>query len=196
MYVKRGVKKKHVLEHKQKATLGMRRSACSLVAFTSSCHEVGGLRPQVIPINQRLLTDAQARLVRNELGSRPTCNLLGRRSSWVNGPVLAEIISMVGRCSVSVMPVAHVILVMGCCPVHCTVSVLRAAASVSMDVLFVPSSMTGVQQPLVAYTSSQVKRRLRDRVEMLQQRSRGVYVANKDVVLATFDVAVGTLAET
>ena len=33
VYVKRGEKKKHVLEREQKATLSMRRSACSLVAF-------------------------------------------------------------------------------------------------------------------------------------------------------------------
>ena len=113
-----------------------------------------------------------------------------------HGPVLAEIIRIVGRCLVSVMPVAHLIFVMDCCPVHCTVPVLRAAASVSMNVLFVSSSMTGVLQPLETYTFSQFKRRLRDRVEMLQQKSRDGCVANKDVVLATFGVAVETLAET
>ena len=45
VYVKRGRKKKHVLETERRATLSMRRSACSLVAFTSSCREVGSLLP-------------------------------------------------------------------------------------------------------------------------------------------------------
>ena len=85
VYVKRGAEKKHVLEHEQKATLSMRRSACSLVAFTSSCHEVGRLLPQVILINQRILTESEVRLIRDELSSRPNCYLLGRRSAWVMG---------------------------------------------------------------------------------------------------------------
>ena len=92
------------------------------------------------------------------------------------------------------MPFAHLIFVMDCCPVHCTVPVLRAVASASMNVLFVPSSMTGVLQPLDAYAFAQFKRCLRDKVELLQQQARGGVVANKDVVVATFDVAVDTLS--
>ena len=111
----------------------------------------------------------------------------------MNGPVLAEIIRIVGRCLVSVRSVAHLIGVMDCCPVHCTVPVLRAAASVPMHVLFVPSSMTGVLQPLDAYTFSLFKRPLREQVYMMQHQSRYGSAANKEVVLATFDVAVQTL---
>ena len=191
--VKRGSKKRHVLETERRATLSMRRSACSLVAFTSSCREVGSLLPQVIVVNSRVLTEAQLRSVRNELGSRPNCYLLEKRSAWVNGPVLAEILRILGRCLESVMPFAHLILLMDCCPVHFTVPVLRAVAAASMNVLFVPSSMTGVLQPLDAYAFSLFKRRLRDKVELVQQQDRSGVIANQDVVVAAFDIAVATL---
>ena len=170
VHVKRDRTKKHIFKSERKATLSMRRSACSLVAFTPSCCEVRRLLPQVIVVNQRLLTDAQLCSVRNELGSRPNCFLLRRRSAWVNGLVLAEVIRILGRCLARVMPFAHLAFVMDCCPVHCTVPVLRAVAFASMHVLFVLSSMTGVLQPLGAYVFSLVKRRLRDKVELLPQQ--------------------------
>ena len=193
VYVKRGRNKRNVLETERRATLSMRRSACSLVAFTSSCREVGSLLPQVVVVNQRLLTEAQLRSVRDELGSRPNCYLLERRSAWVNGPVLADIIRILGRCLESVKPFAHLIFIMDCCPVHFTVRALRAVAAASMHVLFVPSSMTGVLQPLDAYAFCIFKRRLRDTVELLQMENCNGVIATPDVVVAALDIAVATL---
>ena len=193
VFVESGKKKKHVMEQERKATLAMRRAACSLVAFNSSCPEVAKLLPQVLVTNQRLLTEDQARCVDCELSRRPNGYMLRRRSAWVTGPVLADIIAVLGRCLSPVAASLHIVLLMDCCPVHYTAEVLRAAGRRSMHVLFVPSSMTGVLQPLDAYVFAKFKRTLQDRIERLQLQSADGAVANRTIVLTTLDVAVEVL---
>ena len=108
-------KKKHVTEQERKATLAMRRAACSLVAFTCSCPEAAKLLPQVLVTNRRCLSEAQAQNVHCELSRSPTSDILRRTSAWVNGPVLAEIIQILGRCLRPAAASIHVVLVKDCC---------------------------------------------------------------------------------
>ena len=94
-----------------------------------------------------------------------------------------------------IYPVAHLMMLMDCYAAHSSPDVLRAAMQASLHLHYVPSCMTGVLQPLDAYTFSLFKRRHRDRVARQLHHSLGGVLSNMEVIQATFgaieDIVLG-----
>ena len=157
-----GDAKRHCLEQEQRAELGKRRSALSLIAFASDDMEVQKALPQVLIGNSHVLPAH----VLAQLGGPLRPNnmfIFRRRSSWADADLLVQIFRLVGKCLEHVLPECHVLFSMDASPVHLSPKVVKAAAIAGLHLHFIPAKMTPWLQPLDAYIFSCLKARVRQK---------------------------------
>ena len=187
------VKKAEFLETETKASLSKRRMVCSLLGFISDDEETQRLLPQVLVVNKRSLTEAATREVQASLQGSDTLFLKRRDSAWVSVDLMVEIIHLLAKCLEPVKPLAHILLLLDCAPIHTTQRVVAAVARAGFLLHFVPALMTSVLQPLDVYAFAQYKKVLRDYYEERAMASDTGEVSNKEVVDITFKAATAVL---
>ena len=157
--------KKHFLERENGATLSQRRSVCSYVAFISDDDRINELLPQIIIVNEHTISASDVAAVEKPLALSTTLFVMRRKSAWVTGELLQEIIKLLHRCLESQLEEIHALLLLDCSPVHATERIARACARAGFLLHFVPSNMTGIMQPLDVYTFADFKRAIREEYE-------------------------------
>ena len=93
--------------------------------------------------------------------------------------LMVEVIQLVARCLEPVKPLAHVLLLLDCAPVHTTQRVVAAAARAGFLLHFVPTLMTSELHPLDVYVFAQFKKVFRDYYEELAMASATGEVSQK-----------------
>ena len=147
------------MEQETYAPLHKRRLACSLLAFIADVAEAQALLPLILICNEQTITDQESATINEEFSGGSQCWLLRRKSAWVNAQFLIWLMGVLRKCLSSLDRIAQLVLLMDCCPVHATASVLRAAALNGIVVIFIPALMTIVLQPLDVYVFAKLKHR-------------------------------------
>jgi hypothetical protein len=135
-----------ILRQGPRPSLSMRRSAVSLVAFLCDDELIQPLLPQVFITNEHVLSAADAA----DLNSTCPRNVFvaRRRSSWVNAPMLCEIVGLLAASLGNVIRSRAVVLCMDTYKAHLHNSVLAACARAGIFIMYIPASTTGWLQPL------------------------------------------------
>ena len=157
--------KKHFLERENGATLAERRSVCSYVAFISDDERINELLPQIIIVNEHTISASDVAALQEPLALSTTLFVMRRKSAWVTGELLQDIIKLLQKCLESQLEMIHALLLLDCSPVHATERIARACARAGFLLHFVPSNMTGIMQPLDVYTFADFKRAIREEYE-------------------------------
>ena len=189
-----GMNKAEFLETEAKVSLSKKRMVCSLLGFISDDEETQRLLPQVLVVNKKSLAEAATREVQASLQGSTTLFLKRCDSAWVSVDLMVEVIQLVGRCLEPVKPLAHILLLLDCAPMHTTQRVAAAAARAGFLLHFVPTLMTSVLQPLDVYVFAQFKNIFRDYYEELAMASATGEVSIKDVVDISVKAATAVLS--
>ena len=174
------------LETEQQATLDKRRLCCTLMAFVSDDAVVQSLLPQVVLVNKRTLTPAEVLSLKNALRANDACISMQAESAWVSVGTLCEVVKLVGTRLASVKPLAHCKLLIDAATIHVPGRVAAAAARAVLFLHFVPAQMTSTLQPLDVYVFAQLKKALRDLMEMEELRLPRGTIPNKTVIKLLF----------
>lgn len=144
-----------ILRQGPRPSLSERRSAVSLVCIICNDQLIQPLLPQVFVVNEHVLSESEVA----ELNSTCPRNVFfsRRRSSWVNAPLLCEIISLLAECLRGVRRTHNVFLSMDTFRAHLHVSVLRACTEAGFFIMYVPALTTGWLQPLDVCVFSKYK---------------------------------------
>ena len=165
-----------------KASLSLRRSGVTFVAFVCDDHEVQQRLPQIVIGGETVLP----RRVLNELNEEDLDNIffLRQKKSWVNAKVMVSIIDLLAATLKEYQETHCFILSMDTCPSHVPSEVPAACSRVGIRPLYVPASMTGDMQPCDVAVFGIFKRFIRDRLEDLRVESSDGEVSTKDFMLS------------
>ena len=153
---------------RQNASLAMRRSVITLVAFTCDDEEVQKMLPQVVVGNHRLLPRSLAALHRARTDS---VYVLSRESGWNNSKLQCEILKLLGRLLSSLAPTHWFVMSLDAHGAHITPGVFEAACRAGISLLVIPASMTHILQPLDTHVFSGLKLELWKGVQTLALES-------------------------
>jgi len=148
----------------QRASLRVRRSAISHVAFVCDDEEIQRLLPQVIIGNEKVLP----RYVVDAVSGASRLDnifILRRKSSWVNASVLVNIVNLLAASLKDKMSSHAFILSMDGAPAHTAAGVPRACARGGMMLVYIPACMTSMMQPCDTHVFARYKSFLRKRLE-------------------------------
>jgi hypothetical protein len=127
-------------------SLNLRRSAVSLVSFLCDDPVVQPCLPHVFVSNTHVLSKADVAATNEACPRNVFC--IRRKSSWVNTPLLLEILRLLVDCLGEVLRTHTVVLYMDACRTHLHRSVASVCAEVGIFVVFIPASTTAWLQPL------------------------------------------------
>ena len=159
-----GEARAQILAAEQKCTLAQRRSDVSLVAMLSDDSAAQVLLPQILVTHERTLSKEARAKVQAHLHESTTLFLWRRRSAWVDGAAMVRILTLLKEASRPLWCDVHVVLFLDCSPVHAGKKVVAAASRMGFRLVMIPSSMTGVLQPLDVYCFAGLKKRHREGV--------------------------------
>ena len=141
----------------RRASLALRRSVITLVAFMCDDDDIQKLLPQVIIGNHRLLPRSLAALHRERSDS---VYVLSRKTGWNHAKMQCEILKLLGQI-LSPMRDSHwFILSVDAHGAHIHPSVFEAAHRAGLMQLVIPASMTHLLQPLDTHIFSVFKYQL------------------------------------
>ena len=138
----------------RKASLGLRRSVITLIAFVCDCDEVQKMLPQVIVGNRRLLPRWLARLHKKRGDS---VYVLSRDSGWNDAKLMSELLKLLGKLLEPYSKTHSFILIVDAHGAHIAPSVFEAAARAGLFLMILPASMTHILQPLDTHVFSVLK---------------------------------------
>ena len=138
----------------RKASLAMRRSVITLVAFTCDDDVIQKILPQVIVGSHRLLPRRVAALHRSREDS---IYVLSRKSGWNDSKLQCEILKLLGRL-LSPMAASHwFVMSLDAHAAHIAPCVFEAACRAGVSLMVIPASMTHILQPLDTHVFSGLK---------------------------------------
>ena len=154
------------------------RNTATLLAMISSEGTLQKCLPQILIGNERcfprrLLLSAQA------ASAATTVQYWRRKSSWVNGPVMVQALEELAKAlgPLRLSDSKQIVIVWDCCRVHLTEEVLRACKRLHFWVVFVPTHITSLLQPLDTCVFGPLKQRMRRRYAEAMRGSGCVSVA-------------------
>ncbi|CAE6925339.1 unnamed protein product [Symbiodinium sp. CCMP2592] len=102
-----------------------------------------------------------------------------RKSSWVNGPVMVQALEELAKAlgPLRLSDSKQIVIVWDCCRVHLTEEVLTACKRLHFWLLFVPTHITSLLQPLDTCVFGPLKQRMRRRYAEAMRGSGCVSVA-------------------
>ena len=155
------------------ASLSLRRSTITLIAFVCDDDAIQKRLPQVILGNHRLLPRRVAALHRLRDDS---IYVLSRESGWNNSKLQCEILKLLGRL-LSPVAVSHwFVLCADAHSAHIAPCVFEAACRAGVSLMVVPASMTHLFQPLDTHVFATLKYQLWKASQgMLQAASTGEF---------------------
>ena len=136
------------------ASLSLRRSVITLIAFVCDDAATQKLLPQVVVGNRRLLPRKVADLYRLRSDS---VYVLSRTSGWNNAKLQCEILKMLGKLLAPLQKTHWFILVLDAHASHIAPRVFRRAHRAGLSMLVVPAAMTHLLQPLDTHVFSVLK---------------------------------------
>ena len=139
------------------ASLAMRRSVITLVAFTCDDEEVQRILPPVIIGNHKLLPRRVAAMHR---GRADSVYVLSRESGWNNSKLQCEILKLLGQLLSSLSPTHWFVMSLDAHGAHIAPCVFEAACRANISLLVIPASMTHILQPLDTHVFSGLKLQL------------------------------------
>lgn len=165
----------------QRASLRVRRSAISHVAFVCDDAEIQRLLPQVIIGNEKVLprwvVDAVSGASRLD-----NIFILRQKSSWVNQKVLVNIVNLLAASLKDKMSSHAFILSMDGAPSHTAPGVPRACARGGFRLVYIPACMTSLMQPCDTHVFARYKGFLRKRLEQHRLESATGSTTTQQVV--------------
>ena len=154
------------------------RNTATLLAMISSEGTLQKCLPQILIGNERcfprrLLLSAQA------ASAATTVQYWRRKSSWVNGPVMVQALEELAKAlgPLRLSDSKQIVIVWDCCRIHLTEEVLRACKRLHFWVVFVPTHITSLLQPLDTCVFGPLKQRMRRRYAEAMRGSGCVSVA-------------------
>ncbi len=136
--------------------LSTKRAAVTLVACACDDERVQKLLPQVFVLNEHVLSNAEVADLRAKCGDAVL--VTRRRSSWVNAPLMVELVKVLATCLREELKNRHIVLHMDVFAAHFHSSVLKACADAGFYVHFIPASVTSSLQPLDTAVFAKFKR--------------------------------------
>ena len=164
VHIPPGMHRGHVLAAEEPVALAARRTYMSLVAMLSDDTRAQKLLPQVLVTNERTLGKEAHVQLQAYLRESTSLFVWRRRSAWVDGAAMVRLLALLKETLRPLSSEVQVVLLLDCSPVHASKRVVAAAARFGFRLVMIPSSMTGVLQPLDVYCFADLKRRLREAV--------------------------------
>jgi hypothetical protein len=148
-------RRKTILRRGPGQSLGLRRSAVSLVSFICDEASLQPSLPQVFISNEHVLTKADMQ----NLNSACARNVffIRRNSSWVNVAMLLEILELLRRSLGQLTRTHSIVLHMDACRTHLHPSIVKACTRAGIYLMYIPASTTGWLQPLDVCVFSRYK---------------------------------------
>ena len=157
------------------ASLALRRSVITLVAFVCDDDAVQKQLPQIIVGNHRLLPKKAAALHRTRQDS---VYVLSRKSGWNNAKLQCEIMRLLGRLLAPMQALHWFILSLDAHSCHIAPCVFEAAHRAGVSLMVLPASMTDLLQPLDTHVFCRLKFELwRESQALLLASDRGEFDA-------------------
>ena len=156
-------RRRRLLQGRGGPDLKTKRAAVTLAAFSCNDEKVQQQLPQILIVNERVVTKAEVADIRSRC--RGNVLVTRRKSSWVNVSIMVEIVKVLATCLRTELKTHHVILHMDVCSVHTHEKVLRACSDVGLCVHFIPAATTSLLQPLDVAVFSKFKRWVAREVE-------------------------------
>ena len=125
--------------------LKTRRAAATLVAFACSCEVLQKVLPQIVIVNEHIITKADAADLAEKWGGKVA--LLRRKSSWMCARLMVEIVRKLALALKDVLATHMVILHFDTFSAHLHADVFKACAESGIFAHVVPANMTGWLQP-------------------------------------------------
>ncbi|CAE7292315.1 unnamed protein product [Symbiodinium sp. CCMP2592] len=154
------------------------RNTATLLAMISSEGTLQKCLPQILIGNERcfprrLLLSAQT------ASAATTVQYWRRKSSWVNGPVMVQALEELAKAlgPLRLSDSKQIVIVWDCCRVHLTEEVLTACKRLHFWLLFVPTHITSLLQPLDTCVFGPLKQRMRRRYAEAMRGSGCISVA-------------------
>ena len=136
------------------ASLALRRSVITLIAFVCDDAATRKLLPQVVVGNHRLLPRNVAAMHRLRSDS---VYVLSRASGWNNAKLQCEILAILGKLLAPMQKTHWFILVLDAHGSHIAPCVFRRAHRAGLSMMVVPAAMTHLLQPLDTHIFSVLK---------------------------------------
>ncbi len=133
------------------------RAHATLLACITHDPAVQPHLPQfVCPKDSKLIAAERARL---EVLPRPLC-WFKNTAGWIKSEHLMAVLTTLRRCVREHAPERPVVVVLDCAPCHTSARVVAHAARLGVHLVFVPTNLTWLLQPLDSHVFAGLKRRL------------------------------------
>ena len=136
------------------ASLGLRRSVITLIAFVCDCDEIQKILPQVIVGNRKLLPRWVAALHKQRGDS---VYVLSRHSGWNDAKLMCELFKMLGTLLAPFQDTCLFVMIVDAHGAHIAPCVFEAACRAGIFLMVLPASMTHILQPLDTHVFETLK---------------------------------------
>ena len=174
-----------VPEPQQRANTEAQKTALTHVAMVCNEPSVQPLLPQVLLGPEHVF---QVQHMQEYLAAAPrNVYLLRVKSRWTNEEKMVKIIKLLSLCLGTVKHLYHIILSMDTAPSHLNAAIGEACARYDIYLLYIPSRLTWLVQPLDCYVFRAYKRFVREQYQMRRSSAANGVLTIADLLLIIYD---------
>ena len=178
-----------VLSREEKSSLGERKQCSSLLAMVSDVEAVNAALPLVLLINERHISRARFQALEATFRNDDHCWPLRLDSAWNDSTTMVWLLETMRKSLLHLTGEYRFCLLVDCCSCHITDRVVAKAARSGFILVFVPSGMTSLLQPLDVYVFARFKSALSAAFEQLGHSSSDGHVQLGDFAEQVLRVA-------